>query len=50
MKLKSPSVAGDVDDLVPTGITQACIVVSTDKIAIYSLYLLAANCEVLPRC
>lgn len=50
MKLKSPSFAGDFDDLVPTEITQACIALSTDKIVIDSIYLLAANCEVLQVC
>lgn len=50
MKLKSPSFAGDFDDLVPIEITQACIALSTDKIIIDSIYLLVANCEVLQVC
>lgn len=50
MKLKSPSFAGDFDDLVPPGITEIHIALSTDKIVIESIYLLAANCEVLLLC
>lgn len=50
MKLKSPSFTGDFDDLVPTGITEICIALFTDKIVIESIYFLAANCEVLLLC
>lgn len=50
MKLKSPSFPVDFYYLVLTVITEICMALFTDKVVIESVYLVAANCEVLLLC